>query len=365
MRYLNLSILMCCLIGFTSPNLTRLEEQRQNIANKSDQNPFIGVDVFDFYSAFMSEASAQECTQIKALCEDDPIPPQLWLETLSSAVFPVTINTPNSVADYELLVASQLRKPPKEMSSNHLLSNFFSTQKPIQLASLHTEFTLQWRGFPLNTYSTSTALSTEEEFSKSAKEIVSRWKNHVLTMGLFSRDFLYSSLQASDYRNGLTLVSYAGDFFLEDTQLHPDPFLGAVARYRHPMYSDAILDIAISPIREKLTNINDNWLNNKIKSEFEQAQEVTESRELTLFIDKSITEITFPSVKGMYFSIHASNDIDEPLYAATYVFIVKDKLVKFTSSFPYHIAEPLVRHIIVTLDVPAESKMMEQVREFL
>ena len=67
----------------------------------------------------------------------------------------------------------------------------------------------------------------------------------------------------------------------------------------------------------------------------------------------------------MYFSIHGSNDIDEPLYAATYVFIVKDKLIKFISSFPYHIAEPLVQHIMLTLDVPAESKMMEQVREFL
>jgi hypothetical protein len=260
------------------------------------------------------------------------------------------------------LIASQLRKTSAQAPIQKMLSSIYLAPKVASANSLHSEFTLQWRGFALDTYSTSTALADDQSYQQQALEMVSRWKNHAALVGIFTRDFLYTSLKASDYRRDLFIPSQLGEFYLEDTQLYADPFKGAISRFRHPMFENAILDITVSPILTTLKKVDNNWLINELAEDLKRAESVAVEKRMVLTVDQPISSYSSTQADGHYFSVHAYDEYNEPLYAATYLFKQKDKLVKFTSSFPHHVADPLVEEALKSLKVPDESELMEQIR---
>ena len=321
-----------------------------------------GVSSIDFYSTFMDEEAKRICSSAHILCSDDVITPSLWFDTVVEGLSSMTVHRSNNQSDYEILIASQLRSTQQQTQQRSTLAKLFPSANNGKSQSIHSEITIQWRGFALNTYHTSSPFTDGDALSKIATQVFKRWQNHAAVVGIFSRDFLYSSLKASDYRNELILPSQLGEFFLEDTQLYADPFRGAVARYRHPRFENAILDVNVSPILSPLAQANKQWLLNQIYEDFKRAEKVSESRNLVFGVDENVSPITLAESEGHYFSVHAIDEFEEPLYAATYLFRQEDKLVKFTSSFPHSVAIHLIEEVLTTLKVPGESELMLQMR---
>ena len=61
-------------------------------------------------------------------------------------------------------------------------------------------------------------------------------------------------------------------------------------------------------------------------------------------------------------AVHAENEPGEPLFATTYVFEMKDKLVTLSTTFPPRIADNLVSAALPAIEVPGESALMKTIR---
>ena len=59
------------------------------------------------------------------------------------------------------------------------------------------------------------------------------------------------------------------------------------------------------------------------------------------------------------------SDSGEALYATIYVFRLEDKFVKFSTTFPSRIGDPLVSEALTQLAVPGESALMKELRKAL
>jgi hypothetical protein len=363
LRFIGVCLASLFLLGCsTSPVSVEKDKSAPSTSNNNAEINFPGLYGLDFFSTYMSEEAMKPCSSESTECVEDPITPLTWFQVLQQELSPVTVGSDGNTSDYEILIASQLRQTTMKAPIQEALSSIYLAPKVSSADSLHSEFTLQWRGFALDTYSTSTALTAKEDYQQEALEMVGRWKNHAASVGIFTRDFLYTSLKASDYRRDLIVPSQLGEFYLEDTQLYADPFRGAISRYRHPLFENAILDITVSPILAALDKIDNAWLINELSEDLRRAELVAVDKEMALNIDTPISEFLADSGNGHYFSVHAFDEFNEPLYAATYLFRKKDKLIKFTSSFPHQVAEPLVREALISLEVPAESSLMEEIR---
>jgi len=356
-----MGIVLCssAITGCTTQQ-TQIDTE-EAVASFNSPVSLAGITQFSYYPAYMSEEAINKCGSAQVTCVDDPIDQVTWHQALKKAMHPASLEDTGTASDYEILIASHKRQMPSELADSGAFYRWFSDKEEV-LSSIHSEFTVQWRGFALDTYAISSAVNENSDYERLAARLVARWLAHASTVGVFTRDFLYSALKASNYRDDLQLPKQLGEFYLEDMQLYPDPFLGAIARYRHPMFSEALFDISISPIMKQLQQVSFATFEQVLNEEFFRAQDIANQRKYQLVVDAPITPLNGINGNGAYFAVHAVDEFNEPLYAATYVFRQKDKLVKFTSTFPHQVALPIVEKALSEIKVPSESELMKELR---
>lgn len=315
----------------------------------------IPINVFSTYSSELAAKQCQRYVGENSACKNDGISASLFLNAIEELVLFSELSPSVSRHDYELLIANQT------VESQH------NSPKNARLATLSlTEFSIEWRGILID--------NQIVEFQHQGditpldvKHILVKWWLDIQSRKVLSAPYLYQALAASNYLEELELPLYLNQFQLAQRHLYPDPFKGIIARYIHPEFTDAIFDISIYPILAAIDTPVKEQLADELNSALEQAKKVAQSRNMQMTVDQHNVPFMVgnANMSGLMVEISASGEYNDALYASIYVFRLQDKIVKFSTTFPSSIGDPLVEAALPLLQVPVESALMKQLRSAL
>ncbi len=310
------------------------------------QSQSIGL---SFYSTYPSESLAIQCNENEKVlptslnCTEDFVAPDFYIAALTHLDAFTQVAAYTSGNDYEILVA-----------------NLSRTEGDIQHFS---EFTLQWRGIEIDSFTTTNQHNTSEAIASTA---VNDWLAHAVSRSIFSASHLYGSIGASDYISALKLPNTIQQFQRTDTLLYPDPFKGAVTRYVHNEYEDAIVDVSVFPFMAQTQHPSNSLLIGELQNDQQIALAVAQQEDLQLLSETPISP--FSALNGNNgFKLHmvANGQNEEPIYATSYAFFAKDKVIKVSTTFPENLSDEFANVLMASIEVPDESRLMSEVRLLL
>lgn len=325
-----------------------------------------------FFSTYPSAAASDACLAISRAgtpCQDDQVSPQAFLSALSASEWFSEVLPSAASADYELLVANQTTTIHTATPWQQFLHSHTQGYEnlPARFRSF-TELTIQWRGVEIDSRLIKldvAALNAGAE-QHAANTILSQWWLAVSQAQVFSARYLFTALKASDYFTQMTLPEAIGDFVRQDTQLYHDPFKGVISRYLHPQYDSAMLDVTVYPVLAANIDTPTTALAAELEQDKLQAQAVSSDKGMTLDdhggIQPFIIGAGDSSQEGRVLQLAASAEHAETLFASTYVFRQQDKIIKFTTTFPRHVADPLIAQALPEIVVPGPSRLMSEIR---
>lgn len=323
----------------TTPSLPSLALHKKS-------QPFNDIDV-NVFSTYLSEASQQACqtaNQHHTPCTNDVIAPQQFLSALTDSALFRELSPSANQFDYELLIGNQASAAYEQQH-------------------VFTEITLVWRGVELDTWQQAASTDAHLTDADKASAIVNQWGEYAHQQSLFSADFLYKQLGASNYIKELQLPASIGEFQQTGIQLYPDPFKGAIVRYLHPEYEEAILDISVYPILDSANGNAEQLLLQELKKEQQDAAHIAKTRGMTLFVDTPVSRFPLHNEQmGAVLAMHAEKPDNESLFATIYLFKQEDKFIKLSTTFPERVGDELVRNALPQIQVPRESPLMAQIR---
>lgn len=320
-----------------------------------DKAPFtVAVNVFSSYISDAVEQQCRDASLTQTACKNDGIPANEFLAGLERLNLFTELSPSVSRHDYELLIANQVADTPLQENSKPAL--------PLQSFS---EFSVEWRGVQLDSFVVHywhQGLVTQHDI----EQIILRWTTHASEQSIFSTPYLYQAMGASDYTNKLVLPDFLGEFQLARQYLYPDPFKGVLARYLHPTFSEAVIDISIYPVLAPLSGEQSLRIGHELEDAVDQARQIAVDRAMAMQIMRHQQPFEGVSpLAGVMSEITAESDSGEALYASIYVFQLEDKFVKFSTTFPSRIADPLVSQALNELSVPPQSALMKELRKAL
>ena len=149
-------------------------------------------------------------------------------------------------------------------------------------------------------------------------------------------------------------------------RLYADPFSGAITRYTHPAYEDALIDVTVYPFLEQLTLDENELLPKQLEEDLKRAKSNAQIQKLTLSQVKPAARYEVNNqIFGWRLGLSATSETSPSIYATTYVFRRQDKIIKVSTTFPPDYSDNIVDKLIVKIEVPEESKMMKNVRALL
>jgi hypothetical protein len=243
-----------------------------------------------------------------------------------------------------------------------------------RVSTQFAEITLQWRGMEINSHIVKAGAQKQAESGtdgqnnklKQAETLIRQWEDNAVNEGIFTAEFLYRALEASNYQHDLAVPNSFGQFTKLDTQLFADPFSGAITRYTHPAYEDALVDVIVYPFTHKITEDDRTLLNEQLDVDLAKASAVAKAQQLTLTLSSPAAPYKVKGIAdGWRLGITAESEKAPTLYASTYVFRKHDKIIKIATTFPTDFSDPLVDELIQRVDVPKESLLMKRVRKLL
>lgn len=347
----------CQSIDHSSP---KIDEPVQSVTES--------VAPINVYSTYLSDGTARQCQQHlpdQQRCKDDAIRSTAFFTALTELDVFSEISPSASLYDYELLIANQMAEVDESSWFRRLIKQIFPTNiSSSKRYYLYTEITLQWRGIELDSFIAATQSQTLPSAEEEAGNIIHKWWQHARNSALFDAAYLFNKVGASNYPKDLQLPEILGDFYLSDRQLHHDPFKGAIARYLHPEYDDAIVDIVVYPILQPLQQPVASLLIDELTKAQNDAQTVAQARGLALNVDAPIQPFTGPNnATGYYFALHATHPEKETLFATVYLFQQQDKYIKVSTTFPPRVGDQIATQAINAISVPKESTLMKQIRQ--
>jgi len=306
------------------------------------------------FSTYPSELLAVTCDKEVAekACIEDRIPPDAFAASLAAQDWFAHFTPFEEGADYELLIAN-LASPPITSDKGNFEQHF-------------TEMTLHWRGIEIDSHVIPNQTLVSLADIEKARTQLSLWYADAIDRNVFSAEFLYHVLHASDYANKLSVPETLGEFNRLDTQLYADPFKGSITRYTHPYYEDALVDVTVYPILAKLDDNTDSVLQQQLLADWNKADQVARSRNLTLTQPSPVSVFSVDSnTTGWRLGLKAESVSDAAIFATTYVFKRSDKIIKVATTFPTDFSDELANELITRISVPDESELMQQVRATL
>ncbi|MEQ3640466.1 MAG: hypothetical protein ABNH03_11980 [Alteromonas sp.] len=297
------------------------------------------------FSTYPSPELVALCNEPESRCEEDSITPDEFVSALKATSYLMSLQPYAENNDYELLIANVGKA---------------STQ--------FAEITLQWRGMEINSHIVKTSAHKPAESGnlQHAETLIRQWEDNAVNEGIFTAEFLYRALEASNYQHDLAVPNSFGQFTKLDTQLFADPFSGAITRYTHPAYEDALVDVIVYPFTQKITEDDRTLLNEQLDVDLAKASAVAKAQQLTLTLSSPAAPYKVKGIAdGWRLGIAAESEKAPTLYASTYVFRKHDKIIKIATTFPTDFSDPLVDELIQRVDVPKESLLMKRVRKLL
>lgn len=305
------------------------------------------------FSTFPSEQLEMVCREsnidLQPACTEDALPPDAFIGALQAnvpfnAILPFEDN-----ADYSLLIAN-------------LGQTFNNSPEQMQLA----EFTLQWRGIEIDSFTIVQEHTQNTSAQDVAVKLVDAWHKNVITNKIFTSPFLYHALNASDYENNLVVPERVGNFTRLDTQLYPDPFRGSITRYIHPTFEEALVDVTVYPILARLDSDTDALLNAALNEDWNRAGDVATAKNLQLSQAAPASPyIVSETLKGWRLGLKAESELEPTIFATTYVFQLSDKYIKVATTFPADFSDPIIDELLAQIAVPDESPLMIEIRKML
>lgn len=305
------------------------------------------------FSTFPSEALENVCREtnvnVQPTCIEDALSPDAFIGALQANV-PFNALLPfEDNADYSLLIAN-------------LGQTFKNLPEQTQLA----EFTLQWRGIEIDSFTVVQEHTQNAAPQDVAAKMVDAWHNNVITNNVFTSPFLYHALNASDYENNLVVPERVGKFTRLDTQLYPDPFRGSITRYIHPAFEEALVDVTIYPILAALDSDTDTLLNAALNEDWTRAGDVATAKNLQLSQTAPASPyVVSETLKGWRLGLKAESELEPTIFATTYVFQLSDKYIKIATTFPADFSDPIIDELVAQIAVPDESPLMIEIRKML
>jgi len=297
------------------------------------------------FSTYPSSKLVALCNEPESRCEEDSITPDEFVSALKATSYLTSLQPYKENNDYELLIANVGK---------------VSTQ--------FAEITLQWRGMEINSHIVKTSAQKQAESGnlQHAETLIRQWEDNAVSKGIFTAEFLYRALDASNYEHDLAVPHSFGQFTKLDTQLFADPFSGAITRYTHPAYEDALVDVIVYPFAHKITEDDRTLLNEQLNADLAKASAVAKAQQLTLTLSHPAAPYQVNGfTEGWRLGVKAEAENAPTLYASTYVFRKHDKIIKIATTFPTDFSDPLVNELIQHVDVPKESLLMKRVRKLL
>ncbi len=235
---------------------------------------------------------------------------------------------------------------------------------------VRAEFVVTWKNVQIAQY---TFHSPFDDERRAAENLVSQLIDAARDEGVFSGEYLYQSLAASDYKNQLIYPTQVGDFVYVDQHIYNHPLEGIQLNYVHNMFEFDRYDVFIYPIRRvEWSDVNETLADelSLIAKEIETArkQGVYDSIEI---VDSFNTQIKSAgrTLNGKSLSLKASSD-GKTFNSYVYLFSQQDKFIKFRISYQTSeqmVSEPnataFVEAVLPHLKVPAESKFMTRLRD--
>ena len=321
------------------------------------------------FSTYASASLTAECESLNnnESCEQDAVSGNQFAATLTEKKWFDEVLTDSDNADYEILSASLSASgsaPEQEGLTLHSATGGLWPEDTVPY--YFSEITVQWRGVEIDSQQFRTVAMSEKSPAALSEEILNTWWLSAIEKRIFSAEYLFAALGASDYRGELVLPEQIGEFVLEDSQYYPDPFKGVITRYSHPEYDDALIDITVSPVMMDLTVPLETRLQTALEINLQEASQIAVLQNLKLVTDSPVEAFTVDTgenqFNGYRLAVHAENDQAEPIFATTYVFEMKDKLVTMATTFPPRIADGLIAAALPSIDVPGESELMKAIR---
>ena len=312
------------------------------------------------FSSFPGEAVQSQCLLAEQFrCTEDFIAPMTLYSAVEQPEYFLKTGASEDGFDYELLIA------------NTLISDIDVNQD--SASQMITEFDVTWRGILLGTYQYANKFSDDQlsalNTTEYAERLVGDFIRDASQADIFTANFLYNKLQASDYHADLKLPQAINAFELYDMQLYHDPLQGAVARYSHPDYPGDVIDVFVYPVFTPgdLETDPQIQITKELRKEIDDIELITASRDIQGVTIGDIRAIDWHSnqrhFRGMYFDVQAIDDDGEPLFTTTYLFQSKDKFIKFSANFPGRIAENMVKDSLPAIEVPDQSQLMRDLRQ--
>jgi len=319
-------------------------EPEANVVHSSDVN---------IYAAHLTEEFETYCeTDTTIRCELNVLSQPSLLAALQQIDAERNVIKALESSEYELLIGSATIK---------------NTENSVQ--KLVLEVTAQWHGIAIDDIQLTAVLDTNmarvaDSISEASNKLLNEWVESALSKQLFSAEFLYQFLGASDYKNELKVPQQIGDFALSRQHLFNDPLKGMLSRYIHKDFELAVFDVYVYPLKSDDSVVT--------QSRDELLREQQDIRTISKALGKealSMSEIyELDNLAGLkdvrVFGFEATLQTNsEPLFATQYAYVKNDKVVKFSINVPARITKSLIADAINAIVVPPESSMMKQVRQ--
>ncbi|NVK58215.1 MAG: hypothetical protein HWE26_21695 [Alteromonadaceae bacterium] len=351
--------LYCALIavGLTACASTQpppvVPTANETLLSAPAETPFnLPVNVF---SSYISDATAKQCKaaqSTQAECKNDGIAANDFLTALEQLSLFAELSPSLSQYDYELLIANQITESHSPVGSVDAAPQSY------------TEFSVEWRGMQLDSHLVHYEHSGQVT-AQDVEQIILQWWQHAEKQHIFTTPYLYQAMGASDYTNQLILPESLNEFQLARQYLYPDPFKGVLARYLHPSFTEAVLDITIYPVLSVLNEHTSTRLSKELTDAISEARETAAARQMNIDVKQHLTPFNNESAiaeQGLMSEMVAESESGESLYASIYVFQLEDKFVKISTTFPARVGDDLVRAALKEVRVPPESPLMKELR---
>jgi hypothetical protein len=332
-------------------------EQNTHIANNTDISTDISADIstdISIYAAHVTEELQALCqTKSTKICDLNVLSQTDLLTSLRAADTSGEVFKSLKGTEYELLVSS---------------TKIIDSAKDTLVEELLLEISAQWRGITLNDIQLTVVLDknisdTKQRIAKASNKLFSQWIKSASNKQLFSAEYLYQFLGASDYKNELRVPNKIGNFSLSRQHLFNDPMKGMLSRYIHSNFELAVFDVYVYPL--KTNDSPESQSQNELKLEQQDIRAISKAlgKDALVMSDiytlKNITALQDTQVFVFEAQLKTNSD---PLYATQYLYVKSDKVVKFSTNAPARITNHLIADAINAIIVPAESSLMRQVR---
>ncbi|AWF80960.1 hypothetical protein BTJ40_09135 [Microbulbifer sp. A4B17] len=176
---------------------------------------------------------------------------------------------------------------------------------------------------------------------------------------------------ASNYQQDLITPEETNNFVLTESSIFDEPMLGIALKYDNKQYPTDIINVYVYPIdsiswedTEEIISVEMKDILTEIDLAIEQGHYKSRSKETLENFSFKAGEKSYTGKKSS-FTFTSMNDTE--YFSNSYVFIEKDKYIKFRTSFDSRATvkwngDTAVKEILPGITVPDESEYMKSLR---